>query len=87
MIGAASGKRGWSIGIAAASAVLLLVLFGLSSSVSWLEWTEDVNPISWYLGAQPLTDGFAVEFLWLVLTVGVFTAISVWGFERRDVSV
>ena len=87
MVGALSGKRGWSIGIAAATAVLMFVLFGLSASVSWLEWTENLNPISWYLSAQPLTDGFAIEFSWMVLTIAAFTGISIVGFDRRDVSV
>jgi ABC-2 type transport system permease protein len=87
MVGALSGKRGWSIGIAAATSVLLFVVFGLSASVSWLEWTENINPISWYLSVQPLTDGFAIEFSWMVLTIAAFTGISVVGFDRRDVSV
>ena len=87
MVGAVSGKRGWSIGIASAVAVLLIVVFGLAATVSWLEWTESINPISWYVASQPLTDGFAIEYTWMVLTIVVFTAVSVVGFERRDVSV
>ena len=86
-VGAVSGSRGYAIGISAAVAVLLFVLFGLASSVSFLEWTEPLNPISWFLGAKPLTDGFAIEYAWMVATIGALIAIALWGFERRDVSV
>jgi ABC-2 type transport system permease protein len=86
-VGAVSGSRGYAIGISAATAVLLFLLFGLSSSVSFLEWTEPLNPISWFLGAKPLTDGFALEFGWMILTIAVLIGIALWGFERRDVSV
>ena len=86
-VGAVSGKRGYAIGISAAVAVLLFILFGLSTSVSFLEWTEPFNPITWFIGSRPLTDGFSLDFGWMVLTIVVFTGIAVWGFERRDVSV
>ncbi len=86
-VGAVTGRRGLSIGISSAVAVLLFVLFGLSTSVSFLEWSEPLNPISWFLGARPLTDGFAPDFGWMLLTIAVLVGISLWGFERRDVSV
>lgn len=86
-VGAVSGRRGYAIGFSAATAVLLFVLFGLATSVSFLEWTEPLNPISWFLGSRPLTEGFAPEFGWMVLTIAVLVAIALWGFERRDVGV
>jgi ABC-2 type transport system permease protein len=86
-VGAVSGSRGYAIGISATAAVLLFVLFGLASSVSFLGWSESFNPISWFLGAKPLTDGFAAEYGWMVLTIAALTGIALWGFERRDVSV
>lgn len=86
-VGAVSGRRGYAIGFAAATAVLLFVLFGLATTVSFLEWTEPVNPISWFLGSRPLTDGFAPDFGWMVLTIVVLLGIALWGFERRDVGV
>jgi len=86
-VGAVSGSRGYAIGISAAASVLLFVLFGLAPSVSFLEWSESFNPISWFLGAKPLTDGFALEYGWMVLTIAALTGIALWGFERRDVSV
>lgn len=86
-IGAATGKRTTATGAAAALAVLAFMFDALGPVVD-LQWMSEVSPFYWYLGANPLIDGFDVTgLLKLAIIPIVATIIAVMTFPRRDLRV
>ncbi len=84
-VGAATGRRGTAIGVAAALAVggyLYQTLMTLTGAPSWLLW---LTPWQWYLDQNMLADGAAVAAIYvpLLVTVPVFAA-GWWAFTHRD---
>jgi ABC-2 type transport system permease protein len=87
-VGALTGKRSITLGIASGATVASFFINGLASLVSWLEWPQKFTPFYWLQRSDPLTKGLSVEDTLIMLAViAVFVTISVWGFERRDVAV
>ena len=86
-IGAATGRRGLTIGLSAGAAVAAFFLYGFAPVIEAIESTQVLSPFWWYLGGRPLTTGFDVMLLGLVAGIVVLLAVAVWGFERRDVAV
>jgi beta-exotoxin I transport system permease protein len=84
-VGAATGRRGLAIGIGAGAAVASFVLFGLAPLSSTTEALQVVSPFYWFLGGEPVANGFDPMFLGLVVLIAALLGISVWSFERRDV--
>jgi ABC-2 type transport system permease protein len=87
-VGALSGKRGVTLGVASGATVATFFVNGLASLVSWLELPQKLTPFYWLQRSDPLAKGLSLEdTLIMVAVIAVFLAISVWGFERRDVAV
>ncbi len=60
-------------------------MYGLSASISWLEPLRPLSLWRWYLGNDPLQNGFGVtECLVLAGTAAVGIAVGLWFFDRRD---
>jgi len=86
-IGGLTGRRGLTLGVSSGLAVATFFIYGLAPLVDAIEWTQELSPFYWFLGSQPLRDGFDPLFGWLILMIAMLLAVAVWGFERRDVSV
>ncbi len=86
-IGAISGNRAVTLGIATALVVTGWFVNGLAEIVDQLEPVQKVSPFHWFLRGNPLAAGFDVGSLVLLLIVAVaFVGIAVWGFNRRDLT-
>lgn len=86
-VGAATGRRVVGLGAAAGLAVLGYVLGYLGPLVG-AAWMERVSPYSWYLGGEPLTNGFDPTGAGLLATLAVVAAVlGAAVFRRRDLMV
>lgn len=86
-IGAATGRRAIALGTAAGLAVISFVLDAIGPTVE-MEWMTAVSPFSWYLGENPLVEGFDVGGLAMLAVVPVAAAAAGWWrFDRRDLMV
>ncbi|MDA8343120.1 MAG: ABC transporter permease subunit [Actinomycetota bacterium] len=84
-LGAATGRRGMARGITAIVAVAAYLLSSLAALVSWLRPVRWLSP--WYhaLGVDPLTTGFSLFHLAvLVLVVAACVGAALVAFDRRD---
>lgn len=85
-IGALTGRRTLSLGIAMAILVVAWVINAMSSLVELLEAWRPFSPVYHYGGYDPLTNGIdPAHAMVLVVTALAGFAISVVAFERRDV--
>lgn len=86
--GAATGRRGLALATAAGIAVLSFVADAMGGMVDGLAWLTTVSPWSWYLGADPLIDGFDVPGLALLATLTVVAALAgLARYRQRDLGV
>jgi ABC-2 type transport system permease protein len=87
-VGAATGSRSTALAVTGAVAVvtyLIRSLGNVSASVRPLRW---LSPFHYYLGGDPLNNGFQVGYL--LVMVAIVAALVVSGlviFERRDLGV
>ncbi len=87
-VGGVTGKRGLTIGVAAGVTVASFFINGLAQLVDWLEGAQKITPFYWLQRSDPLSRGVSIEdTLIMVAVIGVFVAVAVFGFQRRDVSV
>ena len=85
-IGAATGRRALSLGIATTIAVATYFLWSLSPLVDFLDTIKGVSP--WYYAQDdvPLANGLPVlRAAVLVVGAAVFAWLAVTAFERRDI--
>ena len=83
-VGAALGRRGPALGVAAVIAVLAFVFDALGPVVE-LQWMSEVSPFYWFLGNDPLIRGFDWPGLAkLVVVPLVAIAVAAASFPRRD---
>ena len=84
-VGAATGRRGTALALAAGLAVAGYLLEGLAPQVNVLHPTGAVNPWHWLLSADPLRHGLTWH-TWLLplASVTAFTVISMPRLARRD---
>lgn len=88
LLGAATGRRGLSIGLAASAALVAYVVNALGLLVGWLEPYRKFSPYYHYLGEEPLRQGLAADHVGVLLGASIgMVVISVVGFRRRDVRV
>ena len=84
-IGAATGSKGQSIAIASAVAGIGYLLNIIAPLVSWLEPTQYVSVIYYYIGGMPFVDGLTP---WHAAVLVAITVISIviggLAFNRRD---
>ena len=85
LVGAATGRRGAAIGVAAAGAVAAYLLSSLAELVDFLKPLRGVSPFYHYVTQDALRAGLAVDHvLFLVALAVVATAAAVAAFARRD---
>ena len=86
-VGAVTGRRAVALGAASGLAVVAFILDALGPAVD-AKWMATVSPFSWYLGEDPLTNGFDPAGLALLSVVPIVAAIvAIVAFDRRDVMV
>jgi len=87
-MGAATGRR--SLVYASVAIVGVVGFFGynLGPSVEGLAWLADISPYHFYLGGEPLKNGFQL-FDSLVLAVASLVLVGIGGFvfDRRDIAI
>ncbi|WP_422773885.1 ABC transporter permease [Plantactinospora sp. WMMC1484] len=87
-VGAATGRRAVALGVSAGVAVLAYLANSVFPQVEGAEWLAELSPFHWYLGGQPLVNGFQAGGALLLLgTSALLVAAGTWAFNRRDVAV
>jgi len=87
MVGALTGNRSLTVGVAAGATIATFFINGLAPLVDSIAWTQKLTPFYWLLDHNPLVNGFQWQLSVLAGAIGLFVAIAVWGFRRRDVTV
>jgi len=87
MVGALTGKRSLTVGVASGVTIATFFINGLAPLVDGIAWTQKLTPFYWLLDHRPLESGFEPDLLVLVLFIAFFVGVAVWGFQRRDVAV
>ncbi|MGH1489152.1 MAG: ABC transporter permease [Acidimicrobiales bacterium] len=86
-IGAATGRRSLALGVTAALAVTAFMFDALGPVVD-VGWMSRISPFYWYLGQDPLIDGFDWAGLAKLAVIPVLAAaIAAAMFPRRDLVV
>jgi ABC-2 type transport system permease protein len=89
-VGAATGRRAAALAVGAGSAVLAYVADAIGGMVGW-DWLEVVSPFSWYLGADPLGEGFTAAgaggMAGLAAVAALAALVGLVGLNRRDLLV
>jgi ABC-2 type transport system permease protein len=80
-----TGRKAVAAAGAGGVAVLAFLVNGFAPLVDALDWLKYLSPFYWYTGDDPLTNGFDVTgiVVLLVATV-VLVALAVVGIRRRD---
>jgi ABC-2 type transport system permease protein len=87
-LGGATGKRGLTIGIAGAVAVLSYFVYTLALIADEIEPSRYASPFYYYIGADPLANGISLAHASvLVGLTAVLLAAAIVTFERRDLAV
>jgi len=87
MVGALTGKRSLTIGVASGTTIATFFINGLAPLIENIKWTQKLTPFYWLLDPNPLRNGFNWQILVLAAATVVGVAVAVWGFRRRDVAV
>lgn len=86
-LGAALGRRGAAIGIAAAGAVAAYLLSSLAELVGFLKPLRGASPVYHYAANDALRAGLAVEHIgFLLLLAAAAVVAALIAFERRDLA-
>ena len=87
-IGAATGRRGASLGISGAGAVLAYLVNAMRPVADILEPARFVTPFYYYIGADPLSNGLDLAHAAVLVAATVLLSLAaVISFERRDIAV
>ncbi len=83
-----TGKRGLSLGVTGAVAVVTFLLNGFGATVEGLEAYRKVSPFYYYSAAEPLANGLSLAHaaVLLGLTALLFSAALI-AFQKRDLAV
>lgn len=85
-LGAATGKRGMSVGTASGVGVAAYLLNTFSPLVKALKPYRFLSPFYWYFGNDPITNGLkGAHVAAFVGVTAVFLIAAAFAFERRDV--
>jgi len=87
-IGAATGRRGLSIGLTCALAVAAYLVNVLAPLAELLSDARRASPFWYYSSSDPLRQGLeTVNVLVLVAAIAAVCGMAVLAFRRRDVAV
>lgn len=82
-VGAFTGRRTLTLGVASAVAVAMWFLHNMGSRIA--DWVPDLSPFQWAFGNTPLRQGFdAGGLAGLGIACAVLAAAAFVGFNRRD---
>jgi ABC-2 type transport system permease protein len=84
VIGAATGRKGFAMGVTSAYAVAGYVLYTMSNTTGKLEWITWLAPWRWFSADAMMINGLSWDLLFPVALAIVCLGVSLWGFERRD---
>ncbi len=86
-IAAATGRRALGLAVVTGYAFVSYLVYGLAGSIAWLEHLLPLTVWRWYLGNDPLTNGWgAKEVIVLALASVVAAWLGATVFARRDLS-
>lgn len=86
-IGAYTGRRMYAIIGGAYLVVAAYLCDSFLPQIKGLGWLQDISPFNWYLGGEPLKNGFQWGHCTLLVGLAiVFAVFGIWGFNRRDVA-
>ncbi len=86
-IGGLTGKRRLTLGIVTALVATAFFVNGFATLVDVLQPFQAVSPFHWFLGPDPLANGFdGPSLAKMTITIVMLVAVAVWGFNRRDVA-
>ena len=86
-VGAATGRRAYGLATAAGLAVLSYLMSYLSPLLE-VEWMDAVSPFSWYIGNDPLLNGFDWGGLGLLAALALVAGVDgLLHFRNRDLMV
>ena len=87
LVGAASGRRGLTIGVTAALGVAAYLVNGLAPLVDALDGPQKLSPFYHYAAGDPLRRGLSLGHLSVLAAIAIVAAAAApWAFSRRDVS-
>lgn len=87
-IGSATGRRGLTIGISGAVAVLSYFVNALRPVADAIDPTRFITPFYYYIDTDPLSNGLdPIHVTVLVVAIAVLSLVAVVTFERRDIAV
>jgi ABC-2 type transport system permease protein len=88
VVGAATGKKGLAIAVAASVMTAAYLLYSLAPMVEAVEPFQKLSPFYYFLASSPLEHGLkATHTLVLLGITAVLVVVSTWFFARRDVAV
>jgi ABC-2 type transport system permease protein len=88
LLGAWTGRRTLSIGLAFALAITAYFVYSFSQLVELLEPVRPLSPYTYYIGDNPLVKGLLpANVAVLAITTLVLVALAVIAFQRRDLRV
>jgi ABC-2 type transport system permease protein len=86
--GAASGRRGLTLGITAALAVAAYLANTVAPQVDSLKGVQKWSPFYYYLGGDPLRTGVDPGHLAVLAAIPlVMVGLALWSLNRRDIAV
>ncbi len=84
-LGAATGRRAIALGGTAALAVMSYLAHAVGPQMQGGEWMDKISPFGWYLGNEPLVNGWDLVGLGLMGAVVVVSLpVALGTFARRD---
>lgn len=88
MVGAATGRRGWAIGVTSALGVATYLLNSLAPLVPALESFQPISPFYQYAASDPLRSGLSAGHALILLAIAAVAAtLAPLLFDRRDLAV
>ncbi|MFA5890546.1 MAG: ABC transporter permease subunit [Actinomycetota bacterium] len=87
-LGAATGSRSLALGASSGLALVAFLIHTLAPSVHLLRPMRKATPLYFFLGHDPLTNGFNLLDLTVLTAIPLAALVfALWFFERRDLAV
>ncbi|MGH3118435.1 MAG: ABC transporter permease subunit [Gaiellales bacterium] len=87
-IGAATGRKGLAIAVAASAMTAAYLVNSLAPTVESLEPFQKLSPFYYFLSSSPLATGLKPSHTLVLLGItAVLVAVSTWLFKRRDIAM
>lgn len=83
-VGAVTGRKGYTLGVASGFAVAGYVLYTLSNVTGSLEWLTWISPWRWFINDAMMVNGLTLNILWPFLLATVALLAGWQLFLRRD---